>query len=343
MASQTCDQCGAIVAKDEQFCPSCGSFIDPMTTSKPRPDTRGRAGNVISVSSDGPGPGGEGAYEEFSLGERPPAARPKSAAPSPGKGNGNGNGNGNGADIACPSCGAINPGNNRHCQECGARLRQGPLPMAPRPAVQATAGVRAALAISGLLLGVIVIALLFNIFSGDDPSAASSTSSTSTTAPVILEAGPIDILSETCDPPGIGSLVCSNLTSGTNAEYQVSWEENSNDGVLITLTFREPMAITEIQWSNITDPVRFRQNYRADGLLIVAQDSVIETPANLDDQPGTQIVRYVSLSTTTLQIKVVSAFEAEVEEDQRFDELAIDEIVVVGRPATATTSAGTDG
>ena len=352
MASQTCGQCGSIVAGDEQFCPSCGSFMDPMSAPRPRPRSGRPSDNVISVTSDGPTPTNEGPYEEFSLEERPPPTKPstRADAPSPrnggGSGTGGGNGGGNGGNISCPSCGATNPGNNRHCQECGARLRQGPLPTAPRPAVQATAGVRAALAISGLLLGVILIALFFNFLTDDDPPAGSSTS-TSTTVPVIVEAAPIDILSETCTPQGIGNLICSNLTNGGPEEYQVSWEETAANGIQIELTFREPMAITEIQWTNIEDATRFQQNYRARSLTILAQDSLAEVPATLQDQQGTQVVRYTALNTTTLQINVVDAYLAEVVDDNVFDELAIVEIVVVGRPVTPTTGttapAGTTG
>lgn len=340
MASQTCDQCGATVASDEQFCPSCGSFIDPMKAPRPAPRPRGRSGsrsgNVISVTSDGPGnKGNEGPYEEFSLEERPPVDEPRPTAPtSPPKG-----GNGRGGTVACPSCGAINPGNNRHCQECGARLQQGPLPTAPRPAVQATAGVRAALAISGLLLGVILIALLFNAFTGDDPVAEESTTSAPTTTLPIAEATEIDVLSETCDPAGIGSFVCANLTSGGTDEYQVNWPENSDEGIKITLTFNVPMAITEIQWRNIADPTRFRQNYRARALSIVAQDSLTEVPVELQDQAGLQIVRYTALNTTTLEITIVDAYIAEVVDNNTYDELAVDEIIVIGRPVTTTNTA----
>src|SRR5688572_33503555 len=88
-------------------------------------------------------PGYEEDYERFDLGSPPP---PSYRDP-----------------VICLSCGAQNAPTNRHCEECGARLSQGPLPAAPRPAVQATAGVRAVIAIGGLLLGVIVIALLFQI------------------------------------------------------------------------------------------------------------------------------------------------------------------------------------
>ncbi|MGD2060308.1 MAG: zinc ribbon domain-containing protein, partial [Acidimicrobiia bacterium] len=300
-----------------------------------RPRRPNTSGNVISVTSDGPSRADEGPYEEFSL-EEPPREEPTSPAPSRPSG-GNGGPNGGGRDVDCPSCGALNPANNRHCQECGARLRQGPLPTAPRPAVQATAGVRAALAISGLLLGVILIALFFNIFTGDDSTASESTTTTSTTVPVVVEPGPIDILDQSCEPPGIGSLICANLTSGTTEEYQVSWEETSTDGVKITFTFFEQMAISQIQWRNIEDPTRFRQNYRASSIVIQAQDSLTPTPASLTDQPGTQLVPYSALNTATLEITVVDVFQAEVVEDNVFDELAIDEITIIGRPVIAPT------
>jgi hypothetical protein len=208
--------------------------------------------------------------------------------------------------------------------------------------VQATAGVRAALAISGLLLGVILIALFFNLFNGDDPSGSGSTTTTATTVPQVVEPAPIDVLDQQCTPASIGSFVCASLTSGTTDEYQVSWEETSADGVKIIFTFFEQMAITEIRWTNIEDPTRFRQNYRAQSLTIVAQDSLSPVPVRLQDQPGLQQVRYSALNTATLEITVVDTFQAEVVDDNVFDELAIDEIVIVGRPvnpATNTTAA----
>jgi len=333
VASQTCEHCGAIVAGDEQFCPSCGTFMDPMDVPRRRPRSSG-GGNVISVTSDGPA---DSPYEEFSL-ETPP---PPEDVPPPPPEKPKGNGNGGGGPVNCPSCGAVNPPNNRHCQECGARLRQGPLPTAPRPAVQATAGVRAALAISGLLLGVILIALFFNIFNGDDPGAGVSTTTTSTTLQVLPDPAPIEILNQTCEPEGISGLGCTNLTSGTfgqGNEYQVSWEENQGEGVTITLSFFEPMAVTGIEWINIEDNTRFLQNYRAQSLVITSQDSLTEVPWPLEDTPGTQLIRYSALNTTRIVIQVVEAYQAQETDDNRFDEIAIDEIVVIGRPVTPTTS-----
>ena len=329
MASQTCDHCGAIVAGDEQFCPSCGSFMDPMDVPRRRPRSLG--GNVISVSSDGPP---DSPYEEFSLETPPPR---DDVPPPPPAATPQGNGNGGGGPVNCPSCGAVNPSNNRHCQECGARLRQGPLPTAPRPAVQATAGVRAALAISGLLLGVILIALFFNIFTGDDPGAEASTSTTSTTLQVLDDPAPIAILNQTCEPEGISGLGCGNLTSGTfgrGNEYQVNWEENQSQGVKITLDFLEPMAVTGIEWINIEDNTRFLQNYRAKSLVITSQDSLTEVPVPLEDTPGTQLIRYSALNTTQIVIQVVEAYQAQETDDNIYAEIAVDEIVVIGRPVT---------
>lgn len=343
MASHTCEQCGAIVAGDEQFCPSCGAFIDPMKTPRQRARRSTSSDKVISINSDGErrgAPGGDkrapsGGYEEFSLDE-PPPPDPRTSPAKPAR---SGNRNGNGGDVDCPSCGAVNPGSNRHCQECGARLRQGPLPTAPRPAVQATAGVRAALAISGLLLGVILIALFFNIFTGEDPEATGSSTSTSTTVQQILpDPAPIEILEENCVPEGIGGLICANLTNGQfgqGNEYQVNWREV--EGVVtITLSFREPMAIVSVEWTNIDDPTRFKQNFRPSALEITAQDSVTPVIVELADEPGTQIIDFSSLATTRLVFEVADVYLAEVIDDNSFDELAIDEIVVVGRPVVST-------
>ena len=326
MVSQTCDQCGASVAADEQFCPNCGNFIDPMAPKRPP-----ASGEVISVRSDGN-------YEEFSLDEEPPAdASAEETAPPRPLRSGNG--------VTCPSCGAGNPAGNRHCQECGARLDQGPLPTAPRPAVQATAGVRAALAISGLLFVVIVIALLFNIFSGDGSATASTVGAITTTEAVITQPGVIDILDQQCDPEGLGSFTCINLTSGIDAEYQVNWEElqEAEGNVTIKLFFRQPMIVTRIDWSNIEDPTRYRRNYRARGLTIDAQGSLTEVPHELEDTPGLQNINYAAVNANWIEITIQSAYQAEVVDDNIFREMAIDEITIWGRPANPPSDDSSDG
>lgn len=318
MAAQTCAHCGASVAADEQFCPSCGHFIDPMAPTRPA-----ATGNVISVSSDG-------TYEEFQLEGEPPSDTEEGEEPTPPK---------TGRTIGCPSCGAINPSSNRHCQECGARLNQGPLPTAPRPAVQATAGVRAALAISGLLFVVVIVAILVNVMGGDGPVSDTTQPSTTTTQPTIIEPDRVDILNTECIPQGLGSFTCSNLTSGTTAEYQVNWEDLAEgENIIIKLTFREPIVVTRIDWTNLTNVTRYKQNYRARGISIDADSSVTVFRVELEDTPGTQNVEFAAFNTNSIEITIESAYLAEVVDGNSFREIAIDEITVIGRPANPTTN-----
>ncbi len=285
--------------------------MDPLV-----PEPPARRENIISVSSDGN-------YEEFNLDNPPREETPRDKGPSE-----------RGA-VSCPSCGASNPASNRHCQECGARLRQGPLPTAPRPAVQATAGVRAALAISALLFAVVVVAVLFNVFSGDDTPSSTTLTASSSTSPSVQELGPIEPISVDCDPPGIGSFVCDNLISGSDAEYQITYEDvPEGDNVVIRITFREPMTVTRIDWSNIDDPTRFKQNYRAHGIVLNAQDALTTVPVQLEDTPGTIPIDFAAINTNWIEITIETAYTAEVTEGNVFTELAIQEITVIGRPTT---------
>ncbi|MCB1246724.1 MAG: zinc-ribbon domain-containing protein [Acidimicrobiia bacterium] len=315
MASHKCEQCGATVAADEQFCPNCGAFLDPMSeTSKP---------NVISVSSSG--------FETFELSEPPPDNEPPvKKSPRPASPTGR---------IQCPSCGAVNPSPNRHCEECGARLSQAPLPTAPRPAVQASAGVRAALAISGLLFGVVIIALIFNFATGDDTESTTTIAATTSTSQVVEENAPIPVISETCSIEGISSFVCANLTDGTDASYQVTWEDLTEDDTMtIRLTFDQPMVISSIVWTGLTDAERFKQNYRVRGLIVKADDSINPISRELEDTPGEQVIPFASVGANWVEFEITSVWNATVTNGNVFREIAIQEITVIGRPATTVTS-----
>lgn len=318
MARHVCDNCGSVVSEDEQFCPSCGTWIDPTS-------------DTVEEGEE---------YEEFSLESGPPPAdrpRPLQVASQ---------------TVSCPSCGAPNPDTNRHCEECGARLSQGSLPVAPRPAVQATAGVRAAMAISGLLFGVVVIALLFNIFTGDDDPddiAVDSTSTTTTTIARVPE--PINILSADCSISGLSGFECRNLIDGER-EYQINWEALEEDDVVtIDLIFPEPMVVTGFVWENLpADSDRFYQNYRARSISISTDTpNTLPLAHELDDEPGQQAVEYVSFRTLSLRLEINTAYLPEERGGRVFTELAIAGIEVVGYPAgdvvttTTTTTAPADG
>ncbi|MCI0425994.1 MAG: hypothetical protein L0Z47_09140 [Actinobacteria bacterium] len=316
MVSRTCEQCGSTVAADEQFCPQCGAFMDPLAPT--RAPSRRPSPNVISVTSDGTN------YEEFSLDQPPVEPGPTRTT--------------NGDNIECPSCHTPNPATNLHCQNCGARLRQGPLPTAPRPAVQATAGVRAALAISGLLLVVILVALVFNVFDGNQTASSTTVASPTTSTPAQTENNPIEVIRVDCDPVGLGSFACSNLIAGEGSEFQVNWEEleAANETLTITLYFREPMTVSFIEWSNISDQLRFSQNHRARGLLLNSDNQVSEWVWELENTPGLQIIDYAALEATWIEITITSTHRAEVSEGNVFSEIAIDEIIPWGRPALTT-------
>lgn len=304
MARHVCPNCGATVTGDEQFCPTCGTFLE--------------------YEEELPA---EEEYETFDLGAGPPPPSPREP-------------------VVCPSCGAENAPGNRHCEECGARLSQGPLPAAPRPAVQATAGVRAVIAIGGLLLGVIIIALLFQVFGGDEdsPDTTLAAGETTTTAFQVDEPEVLDPLDVTCSHDGVGEFTCQNLTAGSESLYQVNWEqiEAEGDTLTITIRFRSAVAISRIDWTNITnDDTRFQRNYKARALTISSDDSLSDTQIDLQNIPGTQQVDFASLNTHQVTIEVNSAWPAQLIDGQVFSELAIDEIEVIGRPATnggATTT-----
>lgn len=307
MARHVCQECGATVSGDEQFCPTCGTFLGPDEIVEPTED-----------------------FEEFELGSAPP---PDERTP--------------GGLVTCPSCGAPNHPGNRHCEECGARLSQGPLPAAPRPAVQATAGVRAVVAIASLLLGVIVIALIFRIFGGDDvpadTTAVAADSTSSTTAPA-FEPEVLDPLSVDCSVEALGSFVCNNLISGQDSLFQVVWPEleESGEQLTITIRFRTAVAITRIDWRNITgNETRFRRNYRARSLSITADDVNSAVQFELQNLPGVQELTFTSLQTNQVSITVESVWQPDLVEGEVFTELAIDEIQVIGRPATGATTPST--
>jgi RNA polymerase subunit RPABC4/transcription elongation factor Spt4 len=309
VARHICDNCGAAVA-EEEFCPTCGAWIDRLDEVQP-------------------GPGDED-FEEFSLGDLPPEDDPGEAGwesqrvvvPR--------------QEVQCPSCGSPNPASNRHCEECGARLSQGALPVAPRPAVQATAGTRAVMAISGILVGVVVLALLFNAIMEGDAAPATTTvaaDSTTTTAPA---PEPIEVLRVECQPADLmlSGFPCEDLVNARPGEFQVNWQAlPPEESVTVTLVFPSPMVVRQIQWENLPDGDRFHQNYRAKTVEVMAEDFLVPFVLRLEDQPGLQVFPVASLGTNTLTFTITDAYLAEVVNDQVFTELAIAEITVLGYPA----------
>jgi hypothetical protein len=306
LARHICSNCGTAVA-DEDFCPKCGAWIDPL------------------ARKDG------GEYEEFELGEEPADGNNRPQVHQVPR-----------QEVQCPSCGSSNSAANRHCEECGARLHQASLPVAPRPAVQTTAGVRAAIVISSVLAAVVLIALIVNAFGGDEPAATTvaGNGTTVVSAPgTEPDPAPIPVIRVTCDPEGIPGFPCDNLIDGAPTEYQVNYEELSAAGgeIVIKFSFAQPMQITRILWENITDEARFRRNYRVKSVNVKTEDSNLEVPLPLEDDSGLQDHRYETFlsGTTTVSLTVRTVFPSEVVDGQEpFNELAIEEITFVGYQAS---------
>ncbi len=225
--------------------------------------------------------------------------------------------------VMCPSCGASNPDFNRHCEQCGARLSQDPLPIAPPPMSRTSPGGRALGVLAAVVLVVALGALMFNIFRGgsEDPTAAStsSTTSSSTIPPVVTEvfASSVEASSE------LQGWEATNLIDG---DPSTSWNDEGLRGKDAWLRFRFPRPVTlkEIAFQNLEDEVRFKRNYKIQGFSITVDDLPVEINLRLDNTNQEQRVQVASLETTDLLVRVLSTFTAESADDQPpFDELAL--------------------
>jgi hypothetical protein len=197
---------------------------------------------------------------------------------------------------------------------------------------------------------VVVVALLFNVFNGDGEAAASSTTTPSAVSTTIAELAPIDVLDVECSQEGIGSFVCENLIDDTEAEYQFDYEAvPEGEAITIRLIFDRPTVVQRIDWVNLEDATRLKRNYRARGIQIEADNSLQPVLVQLEDLAGSQPVPFAALDATSIMITIESDYLAEVVDEERFTEMAIQEIRVIGRPggvtngtngATGTTTAG---
>jgi len=297
LTQSTCTNCGATF-EDSQFCPECGQWVDPLQ---------------------------DDLFEEFTLEgkpteyDEPPQQVVREAS-----------------YVSCPSCGAANPVHNRHCEECGARLSQEALPVAPQPLLRASAGARALVAAIVVILLVVVAAFVFRAF-GDEtgPVAVDTTiGATSTTsrgrARLItpLDATASSSLGDNWSPDKV-----------IDRDQVTAWNDDSlgGKGAWLEFTFIQPV---EIHWINIIhygDDESFFRNFRVRGFLIIADDLPDQPlPGELEDIPGEQRVAFQSVRTTKVRIEVVSTFPAQAYSGEvPFEELAIQEIEFWGRDAEA--------
>jgi hypothetical protein len=233
--------------------------------------------------------------------------------------------------VRCPSCGSLNPSHNRHCEECGARLAQGPLPVAPPPMVRSTPGGRALGILLAVLAVVAVFALLLNVFGGDDATGdtvAESTLATTTTVPLVaqteLQPASVEASSE------LAGFSAENLIDGDTSTY---WNDSSQRGVgaTLTFTFAQPVMISEMELQNITDDIAFRRNYRIKDFLVTVDDLAVELPYAMPDNNDPQRFELNTLETRRLTIQILETFVGEPVGDQpSFTELAFAEVRFFG-------------
>jgi hypothetical protein len=231
--------------------------------------------------------------------------------------------------IDCPSCGTANPAHNRHCEECGARIGQSPLPMAPPPMIRATPGGRALGVLAAVVLVVALVSVLFNAFRGDggDAEATSTSTSTTTAAVEAIELRPTEATASTELNANFGA---ENLIDN---DATTSWNDKSLRGQDAVLTFRfaQPVQISYIEIQNVQDQERFARNYRIRGYAIGVDDLAIELTGRLEDSNDPQQIKIASLETTRLEFRVTSTYPAQSADGQPpFNELAVEDIRFFG-------------
>lgn len=233
--------------------------------------------------------------------------------------------------VVCTSCGSSNPAHNRHCEECGARLGSGPLPVAPAPMIRATPGSRALTVLGGVLLIVLVAVLFLNLRGdGDTPTTTVASPTTTSLGPNIINLLPFSVEASSSFP----GFEAGNLIDDDDSSY---WNDNSLRGnnAWLEFSFAQPVQLTEIELQNLTDEEKFRRNYRIKSLVITVDDLQIEIPYQMDDSNSPQRVQIGSLETTVVRIDVRSTYPAEqYEGGVPFDELALQEVLFFGTTAS---------
>lgn len=226
--------------------------------------------------------------------------------------------------IACPACGARNPSYNHHCERCGSRLSEDPMPIAPAPASRSSPGGRALGVLAASVLLVALVALTINIFRSDTPEVASEEStSSSTTTTVPTPTIELFAAQATASSQVAQSFSPNNLIDGDNETY---WNDDSQRGVdaWIEFTFATPVQIREIELQNVMNDTKFRQNFKIQGYTITVSDLDVGISGRLSNSNQPQTIKIASLETIWLRIEVTTVHPAESVEDlPPFDELAL--------------------
>ena len=239
--------------------------------------------------------------------------------------------------VFCASCGSANDATNHHCELCGARLQRSITPVAPQPMMRTTAGARALVVLSAIVLGVALLALVINVFGGGEPIEANVTTPTVTTL-ATLPIGELTPIRADCTLTLSDAFPCDALWDG---DPETRWNATGGGiGAELTFLFSPTVQITEMLFINVQDIERFYRNARIKGLEIEIDDLSQVTIDELDDTNSEpQRIQIRSLGTSSLTITITSAYPgASYDGKEPFTELALQEIQFFGRTAPEASS-----
>jgi len=171
-----------------------------------------------------------------------------------------------------------------------------------------------------------LLALVVNVFKGGDEAAATTTTTT-TSIPVEIKA--LAPVSTRCSSQ-LADYPCTALT---DTDLDNRWNATEGGvGAELTFLFSPPVQITELFIDNVQNEESFRRNARAKGLEITTDDIVQSIIVELDDTNAPQKVQIGSIRTSSLTIKITSAYPGQVYEGKEpFPELAMQQITFYGR------------
>jgi len=352
MAEIICAKCGTPNAPDDQFCGSCGAFLEwqeadadvgPASVTPPRPTDDGTP-----------------------LPREPPPAPPLQAIasvppdrPEPGS-------------VTCVVCGTVNPAGRTFCQRCGSRLATSPADPATEPLRPTAAspereagggGLPGWLPIVvglGLIIGLVAVAASFVLGSlGDATSLATSAPASPTptlTATLTPTGSPGPGESPAAESPSsappaaaTGSLTLTGAVASSvvgdremfNADKVIdgrldtSWQEGAADeqGEWIEVTFDAATVEYLVVYSGYQlSRDAYLANRRPNEVLVSIDGGAPALFRLADSEQPQRLDLDDTAGATRIRVEIVSTYdpEATAYPGSPFDDMAISELRVFG-------------